>query len=138
MTEKFEFTFRAVYSDTDQMGFMHHANYAKHLETARWEVFRTMGLSYKDIESNGILMPVIDMQFRFIKPILYDDLIRITLRMQLIGSTRLLIKYQLFNEENLLVHKAETTLAFIRKETKKPCRVPDSIRELLSENLSEN
>ncbi len=128
--ETFNITIRANYADTDQMGFVHHANYAKYLEFARWELFRSLGLTYKSIEEEGILIPVIDMQFRFIKPIFYDDLIRISLKMQLIGSTRLLIKYQIFKDDDLLIHKAETTLAFIKKTNKRPCRIPDNIRSL--------
>ena len=123
-------TIRAGYADSDQMGFVHHSNYVKYLEHARWEVFRELGSTYKSIEESGIHMPVIDMQLRFIKPIYYNDPVRIEVQMTLIGSTRLLFKYHFFEQWDHLIHKAETVLASTKKNTKKPCRVPECIRQM--------
>jgi acyl-CoA thioester hydrolase len=61
------------YSDTDQMGFVHHSNYVKYYENARWDAFRCLGLPYSKIEEADVLMPVIEMDLKFLKPAFYDD-----------------------------------------------------------------
>ena len=64
---------RVTYSDTDQMGFMHHSNYFKYYETARWELFRNIGIPYPELEEEGIILPVTDASIKFIKPAVYDQ-----------------------------------------------------------------
>lgn len=59
-----ETVFRVSYSDTDQMGFMHHSNYLKYYETARWELFRSIGIPYNEIEEEGVILPVITASVR--------------------------------------------------------------------------
>lgn len=127
-----EVSLRAAYADTDQMGFVHHSNYLKYLENARWEAFRILGLTYKQIEDEGILMPVIDVNLRFIKPIYYDDEILIKMKINLMSPTKLNIEYEIFNNSNLLIHSANTLLTFIKKATKKPCRIPEFIKEIIN------
>ncbi len=124
---KHEVELRVPYADTDQMGFVHHSNYVKYLENARWEAFRKLGLTYKKIEDNGILMPVIDVNMRFIKPIYYDDLVRIDVVFNLVSPTKLMVNYNIINEANEIIHKASTMLTFLRKYSNKPCRVPEFV-----------
>lgn len=131
----FEVTFRATYAETDQMGFVHHSNYLKYLENARWEAFRNLGLTYKQIEENGIHMPVIDVKLRFLKPLLYDELIKIKMQFNLISPTKLSIDYRIFNAVDDLIHTANTLLTFIKKTTKKPCKIPGFIEEIITEQL---
>ena len=66
-----EYQFRVAYPDTDQMGTMHHANYVKYYELARWELFRSIGVPYNSIEEAGVMCPVIRMNFRFVKTTRY-------------------------------------------------------------------
>jgi acyl-CoA thioester hydrolase len=127
MSPKYHVKLRAAYADTDQMGFVHHSNYVKYLENARWEAFRQIGIAYKDVEDRGILMPVIEMNLQFIKPIFYDDLLKIELSFHTDRPTKLSVDYCIFNQADELIHKASTTLAFIRKESKRPCAIPDFI-----------
>ena len=131
---KYSISLRAAYADTDQMGFVHHSNYVKYLEYARWEAFRQMGLPYKSIEEAGILMPVIEMQMKFIKPVYYDNIVRIELDFTLLRSTKLEITYQIFNLYDELIHDATTYLAFLTKESGRPCAIPDFIKEKLVQN----
>lgn len=131
----FNVTLRATYADTDQMGFVHHSNYLKYLEYARWETFRNFGLTYKEIEALGILMPVIDVKLRYLKPIYYDDLVTIKMQLDLMSPTKLSIDYELYNTAGEVIHIANTVLAFIKKTTKKPCRIPEFIEEALTEQV---
>ena len=78
----FQTTFRVSYSDTDQMGFMHHSNYLKYYETARWQLFKSIGIPYPEIEKEGIILPVINASLKFIKPAFYDQEIIINTRIK--------------------------------------------------------
>lgn len=127
MTLKYRVKLRAAYADTDQMGFVHHANYVKYLENARWEAFRQMGIAYKDVEEQGILIPVIEMNLQFIKPIYYDDLLKIEMSFHMTCPTKLDVEYCIFNQADELIHTANTTLAFLKKDSKRPCAIPDFI-----------
>lgn len=69
--------YRITYSDTDQMGFMHHSNYLRYYETARWELFRNIGLPYTEIEDEGYIFPVVNVTIKYLKPALYDQEINI-------------------------------------------------------------
>lgn len=120
-----ETTFRVKYSDTDQMGFMHHSNYVKYYETARWEAMRDLGLRYKEMEEKGIYMPVISMSFDFIKPAFYDDLLTVKTIIRELPIARIKFEYELFNQSGELINKAEIALAFIMKDTLKPCLPPE-------------
>ncbi len=131
----FEIPLRPRYADTDQMGFVHHSNYVKFYEYARWEAIRKLGLPYKIIEKKGILMPVIEMSLQFIKPAYYDDELSITVQIEKIGSTRLKFSYKTIRLPDQLINKAVTILTFIKKENGKPCRIPEFIDEMLMQNV---
>lgn len=70
----FEIALRAAYEDTDQMSFVYYSIYEYYIECARCETARNIGLTYKEIEDRGTLMPVIDAKLRYLKPIYHDDL----------------------------------------------------------------
>lgn len=135
MSPKYHVELRAAYADTDQMGFVHHSNYVKYLEHARWEAFRQMGIAYKDVEDRGILMPVIEMKLEFIKPVYYDDLLKIELSFHMERPTKLRVDYCIFNQADELIHTANTTLAFIKKDSKRPCAVPDFINHKITTEI---
>jgi len=120
-----EYKFRVMYPDTDQMGTVHHSNYAKYYETARWELFRTIGITYRSVEEAGYMLPVIRMNFRFIKTIHYDELLIVKTTLRTIKGARMWFTYRLYNEHGELVNEAETELASVCKESWKPCIMPD-------------
>ena len=70
---KHQIKFRVLYSDTDKMGYMYYGQYAKYLEMGRVEALRSIGLSYKSMEDSGLIMPVLDLKLKYIKPLFYDD-----------------------------------------------------------------
>lgn len=128
---------RVSYADTDRMGFVHHSNYARYFETARWEMFRAMGLSYKEIEAGGLLMPVISMKMDFIRPAFYDDLLTIKSIVLEAPRARMFMDFEMYNERHVLIHKARIGLAFLRADTLKPCLPPEEIRRLFVETCVE-
>ena len=116
---------RVGYADTDQMGYVHHSNYAKYYETARWEAMRELGINYKEMEEKGILMPVISMKFDFMKPAFFDDLLTVKTIIKNLPKARMIFEYELYNDSSILINTAEIILAFIREATRKPCVPPE-------------
>lgn len=117
---------RVLYADTDQMGYVHHSNYSIYYEKARWELLRSIGISYKMMEDKNIMLPVVELNSKFIKPAFYDELLRIHTELIFIKGALIKFIYHIYNEKDELINKAETILAFIDKHTRKPCR-PSSL-----------
>ena len=130
---EYSHSFRVAYPDTDQMGTVHHSNYVKYCETARWELLRSIGLPYNSVEKEGYLLPVINMKFRFLKTVRYDDLITMKTTLKSVKGAKISFIYKLYNSDNELVNEAETELAFVRREDWKPCIVPTFVLQKIKE-----
>ncbi|MFA9392898.1 MAG: acyl-CoA thioesterase [Prolixibacteraceae bacterium] len=127
-------TFRVMYPDTDQMGTVHHSNYVKYYETARWELLRAIGISYKSVEEAGYMLPVIKMNFHFLKTTEYDALLTVKTTLKETKGARIWFSYKLYNEKKELINQAETELAFVNRETWKPCATPQFIVDAIALN----
>lgn len=132
-----EYKFRVMYPDTDQMGTVHHSNYVKYYETARWELFRSLGITYRSIEEAGYLLPVIRMNFRFIKTIHYDEMLTVKTMLKAVKGARIWFTYKLYNPGNELVNEAETELAFVKRNDWKPCLAPDFVLRAIEYNCKQ-
>ena len=115
---------RIRYGETDKMGYVHHSNYPLYLEEARMELLRKIGLNYKEIEDSGVILPVVAMNFRFYSPIFYDDVITIKTALTRPLDIKLIFHYEIYNQMNKLVSKAETTLVYVNSKTRKLIRPP--------------
>ncbi|MHB2153855.1 acyl-CoA thioesterase [Calditrichota bacterium GD2] len=91
--------FRVRYAETDQMKFAHHAAYIVWFEMARIELLRKIDLSYAQMERDGLLLPVLEVNARFFKPAFFDDLLQIRARFNEIVKARLRIDYQVYKDE---------------------------------------
>ncbi|WP_295767200.1 thioesterase family protein [uncultured Mucilaginibacter sp.] len=111
---------RVRYGETDQMGYMYYGNYAEFFEVGRVEMLRSLGLTYKWMEETGIMMPVLEMKCRYLKPALYDEEISIKVTMDKMPGVKIHFSYELFNEKQELIHIGETLLAFINMKTNRP------------------
>ncbi|MDQ3072085.1 MAG: acyl-CoA thioesterase [Bacteroidota bacterium] len=120
---------RVRYGETDQMGYLYYGNYAQFYEVARVEAIRNLGLSYKALEDSGISLPVLDMESTFIKPALYDEVLKIKASIREIPNVKIRFYYEIRNQEDELITIGNTTLVFFDMEKRKPCRPP---KELLS------
>ena len=90
-----EYSFRVMYADTDQMGIVHHSNYVKYCEMARWELLRNIGVSYHEIEKAGFLLPVIRMNFQFLKTAHYDELLMVRTTLVNMKGARVWFSYEI-------------------------------------------
>jgi acyl-CoA thioester hydrolase len=119
------------YSETDQMGVVHHGNYAQYLEIARLEWLEQFGISYKLMEEQGVMLPVYEMEFKFIKPAKFDDILRIETNLNKIPRVKIEFNYAVYNQENELITTATTVLVFMNSLTKRPIRCPEYILDKL-------
>ena len=116
---------RVRYSETDRMGYVYYGNYAKYFEVARVEALRTLGITYKKMEEEGIILPVLEFTIKYFKPAFYDDLLTIKTVIPKLPEARIYFEYQIFNETGTLLNKANTTLVFINVTNGKPIAAPE-------------
>lgn len=125
----FDFTtsIRVRYADTDQMGYVYYGNYARYFEIGRVEALRSIGISYKDLEASGVMMPVLENYSKYIKPALYDDLIQIRVMIKEKPGVRIRFDYEITNEQRELIHFGHTVLVFVSIETRKVVSFPETV-----------
>ena len=116
---------RVRYGETDQMGYMYYGNYAEWYEVARVEMLRSLGMTYKSVEDSGVMMPVLELKCKYIRPALYDEEIKIKVTIAKMPEMRIHFSYELYNEADVLINIGETTLVFVNIETKRPCLPPE-------------
>ncbi len=126
-----EINIRVRYADTDQMKIVYYGNYAQYYEMGRVEAMRSLGISYKQLEESGIMMPVVEMNTRFKKPFGYDDSIRVVTTISNLPSRTIRFDYQLFNEENELCNEGFTTLVFQEIKTGRLVLAPENLKKAL-------
>ncbi len=115
---------RVRYADTDQMGYVYYGNYAAYYEIARVDALRQIGISYKALEEEGIMLPVLENHSRYLAPAGFDDLLTIQLFVREMPSVRFVCDYEIYHPDGQLIHIGQTVLVFMRKDTRKPCRPP--------------
>lgn len=123
---------RIHYALTDQMGVVYHGHYAQFYEIGRSEAIRQIGYTYKDVEAMGIIMPVVDIHSRFLRPARYDELITVkTTLKELPTNFKIVFHSEIFNEQDELLNTGEVTLFFADAKTMKRCDMPEVLREKL-------
>ena len=123
---------RIRYAETDKMGYCYYGNYPTFLEVGRVELFRALGISYKSLEENGVLLPVLDLNIKYHAPALYDDLIRVDTSLIRLDGVRLFFDYSIYNETDILLVKASTTLVFVDDKNRKPIAPPQNFVSLIA------
>ena len=122
---------RVRYSETDQMGYVYNGNYAQYYEVGRVEMLRSLGMDYAGMERDGVMLPVLALNCKFIKPALYDQEITIKTTVSELPGIRIHFKYELFNENQELINIGDTTLVFVDMAKNKPCQPPEDFMQRL-------
>jgi acyl-CoA thioester hydrolase len=122
--------FRVRYSETDRMGYCYHGNYATYFELGRVEALRSLGVVYKELEDEGILLPVVSMNTQFKAPAKYDDLLRLETTLVRTTNCTLEFNYVLFDQNARILTTASTVLVFQSLHQSKPIRIPDFIQTI--------
>jgi len=127
-----EIQIRVRYGETDKMGYLYYGNYAQYYEIGRVELIRSLGVSYKSMEDSGIMLPVIDLNIKFIKPAYYDEVLTLKTTLPELPNVRITFNYEITNEQKEVINTGKTTLVFFDNNKGKPCRAPDSIMDRLN------
>lgn len=122
---------RVRYGETDQMGYCYYGNYAQYFEVGRVEAMRKVGMSYKSLEEQGVMLPVSEFSVKYKFPAKYDDLLTITTKIIRLKGARIVFHYLIHNEKEQLIAEAETTLVFVAKDTMRPISPPATFLEKL-------
>lgn len=123
----FDSKIRVRYIETDQMGVVHHANYVQYYEVARTECFEACsGMSYAQMEAEGVMLPILEIKSKYIKPAYYNQLLTIRSIVKELPNVRLLVEYEIYNEQEELINIGSTTLVFVKKDTRRPCQPPEN------------
>ncbi len=130
--KKFSTNVRVRYGETDQMGVVYHGNYASYFEIARTEWLRNLGVTYKELENKGIMLPVISLFFNFIKSAKYDDVLTIIVILKKKPLVKIEFDYEIYNQKKEKISTGNSVLAFMDMKTNKPLRCPDYILEKLN------
>ncbi|AQX07145.1 acyl-CoA thioesterase [Elizabethkingia ursingii] len=128
-------TLRVRYAETDPMKYVYYGNYATYFEVARVELFRGIGMSYDEIEKRGIWLPVSEYNIKYLKPALYDQELRIEVKVKVRPGVRIIFDYEIYNEEGEKLTEASTTLFFLDAEKNKVVKCPDWLMELMDKHF---
>ena len=125
--KEFQFSVRVRYAETDQMGVVYHGNYAQYFEMGRVEWLRNMGISYKWMEGNGIMLPVVSLTMNYKKPARYDDVLTVKTIFKSQTSVKIEFDYEIYNDKSELLTTGYSMLVFVNMKTGKPTLPPDYI-----------
>lgn len=115
------------YGETDQMGVVYHGNYPQYLELARIEWLNSLGISYKSMEEEGVILPVYNLNITYKKSAQFDDLLSVVTTLRNIPTVRIIFDYKIYNQMEELITEASSELIFVNTKTKRPMRCPKYI-----------
>ena len=125
-------TLRVRYGETDQMGIVWHGNYLLYFEEARTEALRAAGWSYRALEEEGVMMPLVSVGLEYHRSARYDDILTIRVTVREPPTSRMRFEYEVLDQEGALLTSGFTVLAFMRASDHRPCRPPMRMRTLFA------
>ncbi len=123
---------RVRYGETDQMSYVYYGNYAQYFEMGRAEWLRNFGVSYKDMEDSGIMLPVLNLNINYLKPAKYDDLLKLKTTLIKKPGVKIEFNFEIFNEENELLTTGYTSLVFFDMKKNRPTRCPEYLQKKIN------
>jgi acyl-CoA thioester hydrolase len=126
-----EIQVRVRYSETDQMGVVYHGSYIPYFEIGRVEWLRKLGVSYKNMEQDGIALPIVSMHINYKKPARYDEVLNVKTTLKKHASVKIEFDCEIKNERGDLLTTAHFILVFVDIKTGRPLSPPDYIKTIL-------
>ena len=120
-------TVRTRYAETDQMGVVYYGNYPQYFEVGRVETLRALGITYRNMEEEGIMLPVLKLEIKYLKPALYDDELTIKTFLKEMPSTRITFHHEIYNSQGDLLTTGLVQLVFVDAGTRRPTRCPENV-----------
>ena len=130
---EYQFSVRVRYAETDQMGVVYHGNYAQYFEMGRVEWLRNLGVSYKWMEENGVMLPVVSLQMNYKKPARYDDLLTVKTIFKSQSAVKIEFDYEIYNEAHELLTTGTSVLVFVDMKSGRPIMAPEYVSSRLKE-----
>ena len=122
---------RVRYGETDTMGYVYYGNYADYYEVGRTEMVRNLGMTYHSMEESGIMLPVIHLECKYLKPARYDDLLTVRTIIRTLPTARIHFDCEIYNEAGELINEGNTDLVFTRDKSRRPTRPPLALIDAL-------
>lgn len=123
---------RVRYGETDQMGVVYHGNYAQYCEVGRLEWLRALNISYKKMEEDGVMLPVVSLSIKYKKSACYDDVINVKTQLVKSPTASIEFEYEITNEAGEILATANTVLVFLNKSNNRPMRCPQFVLDKLN------
>jgi acyl-CoA thioester hydrolase len=120
---------RVRYAETDQMGIVYYGNYAQYFEVGRVELLRECGMSYREMENSGVMLPVVHLEVNYKKSALYDELLTIETEVVEKPTVKIIFNHKIYNEKRELLVIGKVILVFMDIETRKIQKAPSEILE---------
>lgn len=125
---------RVRYAETDQMGVVYYGNYAQYFEVGRVEAIRQLGYSYKEMEAEGVVMPVVSMETKYMRSATYDELLTIETTIHTLPeSFEIIFDVAIYNERGKVLTTGKVRLYFVDKSTWKKITIPAKLKEKLAD-----
>nr|WP_319398500.1 thioesterase family protein [uncultured Carboxylicivirga sp.] len=128
-------TIEVRYGETDQMGIVNNANYPSYYEIGRTEWLRNLGMSYRQLEDSGIMMPLVDLYSRYYRPALFEDLLTISTVVKEMPRVKIRFDHTIHNQHGELINKGYCQLAFMRADTRTATRIPTILKDLMEKHF---
>ena len=123
---------RVRYGETDQMGYLYYGHYPQYYEIGRVEMLRALGLTYREMEEeHGVMMPVVSLQMRFVRPARYDELLTIRTALRKLPDAFIVFHMEIINEAGKLVNGGTVKLCFVERATNRTIPAPEFLLEQL-------
>ena len=118
------------YYETDQMGIVHHSNYIRYFECGRNAMLKEMDMPMEKVEASGVMMAVVAVDAKYKVPAKLGDTLRIVSIIDTPPTAKVVVKTEIYNQNEQLVCTGSVTLGFIDAVTRRPVRCPDSLAQL--------
>jgi len=123
---------RVRYAETDQMNIVYYGNYAQYFEVGRVESIRQLGYTYKDMEEQGVIMPVVELHIKYLRPATYDDLLTVKTQIRELTTTHRIEFFQeVYNEKGKMLTSGKVILYFLDAKTRNKITMPEELRKKL-------
>ena len=123
------------YYETDQMGIVHHSNYIRYFECGRNAMLKDMGLPMEKVEEAGVMMAVVAVECRYRTPARLGDTLKVVSLIDELPSAKVVIRSEIYNQNDTLVSTGSVTLGFIDAVTRRPIRCPKILRDVFSDKF---
>ena len=125
-------TITTRYAESDQMGFIHHANHIIWFEVARMQLFREYGIDLNALEAEGIIFPVLSVEAHYHAPTYYDNEVQVRACIASTTHVKLFIQYEVVHNTGTILCSGTSAHAFVEKKTLKPVPIAKWIKEKIA------